>query len=118
MAIRNYQPNHAGIGQLLKGGEMRSLVRERTEMAEAIYRARVARRTGMLARDTRVSTFLGGPLNNMAKGDRWVGRLTVGLQQARVVYGASHEFGTDDGDEQIVAGAHDLPAVLAELRNV
>ncbi|KAB2584006.1 hypothetical protein BS297_17825 [Rhodococcus erythropolis] len=118
MAIRNYQPNHAGIGQLLKGGEMRSLVRERTEMAEAIYRARVARRTGMLARDTRVSTFLGGPLNNMAKGDRWVGRLTVGLQQARVVYGASHEFGTDDGDEQIVAGAHDLPAVLAELRNI
>ncbi len=116
MAIRNYQPNHAGIGQLLKGSEMRSLVRERTEMAEAIYRARVARRTGILARDTRVSTFLGGPLNDMARGDRWVGRLTVGNQ--RVVYAASHEFGTDDGDERIVAGAHDLPAVLAELRNV
>lgn len=116
MAIRNYQPNHAGIGELLKGNQMRSLVRERTEIAEALYRGRVARRTGMLARDTRVSTFLGGPLNNMAKGDRWVGRLTVGSQ--RVEYGASHEFGTDDGDEQIVAGAHDLPAVLAELRNV
>ncbi|MEA1795116.1 hypothetical protein [Rhodococcus qingshengii] len=116
MAIRNYQPNHAGIGELLKGNQMRSLVRERTEIAEALYRGRVARRTGMLARDTRVSTFLGGPLNNMAKGDRWVGRLTVGNQ--RVEYGASHEFGTDDGDEQIVAGAHDLPAVLAELRNV
>lgn len=118
MAIRNYQPNHAGIGELLKGSQMRSLVRERAEIAEALYRGRVARRTGDLARDTRVSTFLGGPLNNMAKGDRWVGRLTVGLQQQRVVYGASHEFGTDDGDEQIVAGAHDLPAVLAELRNV
>lgn len=116
MAIRNYQPNHAGIGELLKGSQMRSLVRERAEIAEALYRGRVARRTGMLARDTRVSTFLGGPLNNMAKGDRWVGRLTVGNQ--RVEYGASHEFGTDNGDERIVAGAHDLPAVLAELRNV
>lgn len=75
----------AGIGQMLKGQEMRSLMRSAGEQVEAIYRGTVARRTGRLAASTRVETFIGGRRN-----DRWNARVI-----AEAPYAASHEYGTE-----------------------
>ena len=82
--ITNVRLDHSGIGDLLKGPEMRSLVREGAEQVESIYRATVAKRTGRLSRETRVETYIGG-----TKNDRWCARLIAGAP-----YAASHEFGT------------------------
>lgn len=97
-------PNPA-VGAILVSPEMRSLMFERGEMAQALYREIVAKRTGRLARSARVETFIGGK-----KNDRWQTRLIVDAP-----YAASHEFGTDDGDEGITAGVHDLNVVLNAL---
>lgn len=100
-------PNPAVVG-LLRGSEMRALMFERAEMAKAIYQDIVSKRTGRLARSAHSETFIGGAAN-----DRWCGRLTVG--DASAYYGVSHEFGTDDGDNGIHAGFHDLNVVLNSL---
>lgn len=97
-------PNPA-LTQIAISSEMRSLMREKIEIAQALYRDEVAHRTGNLARSARVETFIGGP-----KSDRWIGHLIV-----EATYAASHEFGTDDGDERITAAAHDLNRVLNQL---
>lgn len=97
-------PNQA-LGAILMGSPMRRLMQERTEVAQAIYVDEVTKRTGQLARAARVETFVGG-----LRHDRWCGRLVVDAQLAE--YAASHEFGTDDGDAHITAGAHDLNVVL------
>lgn len=99
-------PNRA-VRDLLVSPEMRALMFEKAEEAQAIYREIVAKRTGRLARSARVETFKGGVRH---PGDRWSARLIV---EAR--YAASHEFGTDDGDQGIIAGAHDLNVVLNAL---
>jgi hypothetical protein len=95
-------PNPA-LTEIAKGPQMRSLMFERGEIAQAIYREIVAKRSGRLARSARVSTFIGG-----RKKDRWVSRLTVGGEEAG--YGASHEFDTEQ-----THGAHDLITVLNRL---
>ncbi|WP_228002141.1 hypothetical protein [Nocardia australiensis] len=97
-------PNPA-VGGILKSGEMRSLMFERGEVAQALYREIVAKRTGRLARSARVETFIGG-----SRGDRWCSRLIV-----EAPYAASHEYGTDDGNTGIQVGAHDLNIVLNQL---
>lgn len=84
------------------GPECRSLVLESAELYQALYRDVVAKRTGRLAASARVSTSL--------ENRRWVSHMEVGNPVA--YYGASHEFGTDDGDEHIVPGHHDLNAIL------
>lgn len=101
MAISNVKLDHSGIGDLLKGPEMRSLVRGGAEQVEAIYRATVAKRSGQLARETRIETFIGG-----SKNDRWCARLI-----AHAPHAASHEFGTSDQ-----TGAGELRAALAAWR--
>lgn len=98
------RPNQA-LAAILMGSPMRRLVQERAEAAQAIYVDEVTKRTGRLARAARVETFVGGLRN-----DRWCGRLIVDHRQAE--YAASHEYGTDDGDAHITAGAHDLNHVL------
>ncbi|WP_280471005.1 hypothetical protein [Nocardia cyriacigeorgica] len=102
-------PNNPAVVGLLKSPEMRSLMQEVTEAAQALYRAEVAKRSGALSHSARVETFVGGRDN-----DRWCGRLTVGGLSpiGDVDYGASHEFGRDGGDEHVIAGAHDLNRVL------
>jgi len=74
-----------GLRDLTMGPQMRSLVREGAEQIEAIYRATVAKRTGTLARETRVETFVGG-----REMDRWCARVI-----AYAPYAAAHEFGYD-----------------------
>lgn len=95
-------PNNPATTALLKSNEMRTLMHQRGAAAQAIYRDIVARRTGRLAASASVDTFI--------EGDRWCTRLTVGAP-----YAASHEYGIDDGDVGIRAGAHDLNIVLNQL---
>lgn len=99
-------PNHGVLG-LMKSPQMRSLMFERGEMAQAIYREVVSKRTGRLARSARVETFIGGKNN-----DRWCSRLIVG---EGTQYGLPHEFGYDDGDEGVGAAYADLNQVLNML---
>lgn len=103
--VRVPSPNPA-LAQILLGAPMRSLVSGRAELAQALYREIVAKRTRTLAGSARVVTF--------ASGGRWRARLVIGEGGAEY-YGTWHEFGRDDGDETVVAGAHDLRAVLAAL---
>lgn len=99
-------PNPA-ITALLLGPEMRSLMREKGELAEALWRELVAIRTGRLARSSRIETHIGGRGN-----DRWAVTLTVG--GAGAAHGLPHEFG-HDSDGRPVVGAHDLNAALTML---
>lgn len=109
--MRNNIPSGPGrnpaIREILLSDRMRSLMRIRAGVAQDLYQGIVAKRTGALAASARIETFIGGKLN-----DRWCGRLIVGEP---IAYGAAHEFGTDNGDERIVAGARDLNQVLNML---
>lgn len=94
------------IAEWLAGPIARSLVFEAGELYEALYREVVAKRTGRLAASTHVTTAL--------ELGRWTGMLTVTAPYAAShEYGAeSHQFGSDDGDTQFVAGHHDLNRIL------
>lgn len=100
-------PNRAVAGLLLDP-KMRSVMVQAAEIAQALYREVVAKRTGRLAGSARIETFIGGQDN-----DRWCSRLIVDAP-----YTASHEYGVDDGDERIVAGHHDLNQVLNMLASL
>lgn len=100
--------SNPAIAGILLSSQMRALMFERAEIAQAIYRDIVAKRTGRLARSARVETFRGGRLN-----DRWKSRLIVGGSEAP--YGLAHEYGFDDGDTRIGAAARDLNRVLNML---
>ncbi len=129
------EPNRA-LAAALVGDKMRLAVGERAAMAELLYQAQVAKRTGNLARSAHAHT----ELTTVLKGQpRWVGVLTVGDNVAD--YAASHEFGTHDEvegparaftgeldlqgnpianlDDRVRTGghhaAHDLNAVLEQL---
>lgn len=101
--MQDVRIDHAGIGRLLLGPQMRSLMQEKAEIAQALYREIVTKRSGRLAASARVETFVGGRRN-----DRWCGRLIVDAAQAP--YAASHEYGTEHG-----AAARDLNLVLTML---
>ncbi len=96
--------NPNGLAGLLRSPQVRSLMREKGEIAQALYRGRVARRTGQLARETRVETAIGGRRN-----DRWTARV---ISRPPNQHAASHEFGNDGRDRD---GAHDWPAVLGQM---
>jgi hypothetical protein len=100
--------SNPAIAAILLSPQMRALMSERAEMAQAIYRDIVAKRTGRLARSARIETFIGGRNN-----DRWKSRLIVGGSTAP--HGLPHEFGSDDGDVQVRAAANDLNQVLNML---
>lgn len=97
-------PNPA-VTQILKSTRMQQLVAERAERAQVLYQQIVAKRTRTLAGSAHVETYIGG-----RTGDRWCARLTVG--DVAAYYAASHEYGTDNGDLRIQAGARDLNVVL------
>lgn len=96
-----YDPNPF-IAEWLVSPRCRSIVFESAELYRALYQEVVAKRTGTLAQSAHISTGL--------ENGRWVGMLEVGSSTA--YYAASHEFGTDDGDERIVAGHRDLNTIL------
>ncbi|MDG3012459.1 hypothetical protein G4X40_20170 [Rhodococcus sp. D2-41] len=96
-----------GLAGLLRSPQMRRLMAERGTVAQALYRQRVAKRTGDLARMVRVETFIGG-----RRKDRWCARVVAFAPHA-----ASHEFGTSADGRRPQKGAHDWPAVLEQLRS-
>lgn len=126
MDVKIYKDPNPAIGAALASPRMRSILTEVAEIAQALYRDRVAKRTGRLAASARVST----EFTRVLKGQpRWVGILTVGGAGPRgtASYAASHEFGTKatvegpvrPGEDSVRArghhAAHDLNAVLAAL---
>lgn len=90
------------ITAFLVGPLCRAMVFESADLYQALYRGIVAKRTGELALSAHVSTGI--------EGDRWVGVMTAGNPVA--YYAASHEFGVDDGDMRIMAGAYDMNKIL------
>lgn len=99
-------PNNPAVVGLLKSSEIRSIVRDVGEIAQALYRETVAIRTGQLARSARIETAI--------SGDRWACFLTVG-EGTR--HGLPHEFGHDGGGDPI-AGHRDLNQVLNMLGSI
>lgn len=65
------RPNPA-LAEILMGAQVRSMVSEVGEIAQALYRAIGHKDTGRSAREARVETHIGG-----AAHDRWVATLTV-----------------------------------------
>jgi hypothetical protein len=127
MEVNLFDPNPA-IAAVLISGEMRAIVEERTKMAQLLYQAQVAKRTGRLAASAHVQVEVGGVHN-----DRIVGHMIVGGagSQGTVDYGAAHQFGhwQDEGhligrqqspgeSHVFVEGAHDLNRVLEELSGI
>ncbi|MCV7354494.1 hypothetical protein [Mycolicibacterium fluoranthenivorans] len=113
----NFQTPNPGLAAFLLSGDCRRAVEERANMAMLLYQARVAKRTGALARSAHASTEIGG-----VRHDRHIGVMTVGRG---VDYELPHEFGRgnhpgsvhdlDSDHETIQQGADDLNAVLEEL---
>lgn len=102
--MRNNIPSpNPAIRAILLSSQIQTLMRERGEAAQAIYRSIVAKRTGRLAGSARVEVQIGGRRN-----DRWTARLIVDAP-----YAASHEYGTTGGSQ--LSAAHDLNRVLNQL---
>lgn len=100
------QDGFQGLTQWLIGPECKRLVFAKASEASLIYQALVAKRTGRLARSVKVTTVIGG-----AKGDRWVGRVTVDTP-----YAAAHEFGHEQrGVER--DGFNELRDTLRHLKD-
>lgn len=104
----------SAVGAFMVSPRCRSICFEIAEIAQALYQAQVAKRTGALARAAHAHTEIGG-----IRHDRWIGVLSVAA--STVDYEAAHEFGytvhrgEKIGPGEFVAGQHDLNAVLAEL---
>lgn len=113
MDVEIYRQPNPALTEVLISTRMRGIVLEVAELAQALYREEVTKRTGRLALSAHASTEKGG-----AKSDRWIGVLTVG-GLAGVDYAASHEFGADiELNGEVVGewdGAHDLNRVLEIL---
>jgi hypothetical protein len=108
--VRIPVPNPA-IADIALSTQMRRLMQERAEMAQAIYLDQVAKRTGRLAKAARVETFIGG-----ANKDRWCGRLIID----DIGYVLPHEFGVGEhpgstGEGAVQEAANDLNQVLNQL---
>lgn len=99
--------SNPAIAGILLSDRMRTIMAAKAGKAQDLYQGIVAYRTGRLAASARVEVFIGGKA-----ADRWCSRMIVG---ETIRYGASHEFGYDDGDTHIGAAAHDLNQVLNML---
>lgn len=102
---KDYKPDHAGVGKILIGPEMRSLVQDRAEMAAALYRERVKKRTGENAKAVRVHTEIGGK-----KNDRWTAVVTAFAPHA-----AAREFGNFRKRGKGFQGEHVLRSIADDL---
>lgn len=105
-----------GVGEVLMGQPMRRLMESRANTVAMLYQASVAKRSGALARDVRVTTKIGGRNN-----DRWTGQVIVG---ERIDHDLRHEFGwtqawiDEDGTRHTGdhhPGAKDLKQALGRL---
>jgi len=98
-----YNPRGNTLGSFLRESpNLGSVLRRKGEIAQALYRGSVRKRSGELARDVRVSTHVGG-----AKKDRLVTDVIVFTP-----YAASHEFGTTRQ-----RGYHELQQALEAVKD-
>lgn len=79
-----------------------SLLQREADTVAALYRAKVAKRTGRLAASTDAFVTVGGH-----KHDRLIGKVTVG---AGVEYGVLHEFGAHNN--LLHKAARDLAEIM------
>lgn len=78
------KPNPA-VAAAKKSAQMQAIMSHLANTAMLLYQAKVAKRSGELARSARATTEIGGKRHDM-----WVGVLTVGTD-----HGLPHEFGAD-----------------------
>jgi hypothetical protein len=90
MDVELYDPNPAIAYALIEG--CRTGIETLTHLAQAMWMAEVAKRTGRLAGSSHTEVAIGGVHN-----DRLVGHLIVGVG---IDYGAAHQFGhwQDEGN--------------------
>lgn len=104
----------SAVGAFMVSPRCRSICFEIAELAQALYQAEVAKRTGALARTAHAHTEIGG-----IRHDRWIGVMSVAA--STVEYEAAHEFGytahrgSQIGPGRFVAGHDDLNTVLDQL---
>lgn len=85
MSAYSYKPNRKGMAAYLStSGDLRRHLAHKGEMAIALYRAGVKRKTGRNAREVRYRTTVGGK-----KKDRMIGEVI-----AYAPYSAYREWGT------------------------
>lgn len=85
MSAYTYKPNRKGMAAYLStSGDLRRHLAHKGEMAIALYRAGVKRKTGRNAREVRYRTTVGGK-----KKDRMIGEVI-----AYAPYSAYREWGT------------------------
>ncbi|WP_036560593.1 hypothetical protein [Nocardia brasiliensis] len=111
--------NESGAGSnpaiegLLLSPQMRALMYERAEIAQAIFRDIVSKRTSRLARSARIETYRGGRLK-----DRWKSRLVIGGAEAPHALGHNYGYQRRNKAGQVtavIAGHDDLNQVLDML---
>lgn len=101
--ITDFEASHKGLREMTMGPEFRSFMVDQAELVRAVYRENVAHRSGQLAREVRVESFIGG-----RRMDRWCARVV-----AYAPYAAAHEFGTS-GQRGYHELAHALEAVVGK----
>lgn len=111
--IRIPKPN-AALRAAQTSTNMRQILESIANTGVMLYQAKVAKRTGALARSARAHTEIGGKHKNM-----WVGVVTVGTS-----HGLPHEDGAnvplfgDRNDSHRQKAARDLNFVLENLGGV
>lgn len=102
----HYEPNHStvdGIGALLIGPGIRSMMGEYGEVGLALYRQQAIKRSGLNARSSRSYTEIGG-----AKNDRW-----TSVVLAYGPYAAAREFGNSQTNPEA-----NLRSIIPMLENL
>jgi hypothetical protein len=105
--------SNPAIAGILLSSQMRAIMFESAEIAQAIYRGDVSKRTQRLARSARPETFRGGRLH-----DRWCGRLVIGGSEAPHALGHNYGYRRRNKAGQVtavLAGARELNRVLNGL---
>ncbi|WP_099024458.1 HK97 gp10 family phage protein [Mycolicibacterium palauense] len=102
--LRDIDTRSVGAAVLMSPA-LGGLLQSQANLVAALYRARVAKRTGKLAGSTNAFVTMGGH-----QGDRLVGKVTVGTG---LEYGALHEFGAPSNPNR--QAAKDLAEVVDSL---
>ncbi|PTR30596.1 hypothetical protein C8K36_102448 [Rhodococcus sp. OK519] len=104
MSAYTYNPNRKGMAAYLStSGDLRRHLQHKGEMAIALYRAGVKRKTGRNAREVRYQTTVGGK-----RKDRMIGEVI-----AYAPYSAYREWGTVNNDAE-----RNLRAVARKIGSV
>ena len=101
-ALQDIKTHRVPEGVLMSPG-LGELLQSHGDEIVALYRAKVAKRTGRLAASATARVTVGGH-----KHDRLIGKVTIGTG---LEYGALHEFGSKTNPDQ--HSYHDLAEAVA-----